>query len=245
MYVVNRKKRHVIMIGQLIVTLLICAIIMVSLVSPAQADPLDEGNRMLEERADAFVSEKGPAETFAYGPLSDDDDNRSLFRIPGLISDVTGLNFVPLATIQHLGGDIALYGAVSNLPGDLPGINDALSILARRQLIYFERDYYESYFGEVGEDLLGFSIMITREVWAAFEAEYGGLTVNDTDALMKKYPIAEKVVKLTGLEIEPVSGIRVMAGLDGLLKLMILLPEELPGKDKAIKEVNKARNKTM
>ena len=81
--------------------------------------PLEIGNEIIAERADELIEGGGVAETYAYGAIVDNEDNRKMFRIPALISELTGLDFVPLAVVEHLGSDITLYATVAGLPDDL------------------------------------------------------------------------------------------------------------------------------
>ncbi|GEM_PF-1954384 len=206
--------------------------------------PLQIGNEIIAERADELIEGGGKAETYAYGAIVDNDNNRKMFRIPALISELTGLDFVPLAVIEHIGSDIILYATVAGLPNDLTGKKEAVEILARRQLKHFERSYYDSYFKYLkGEDPLTFSNTVAKEVSEAFTAEYGDLTAADPESLGRKYPTARKVSELTGIDISALSGIRAFGGLESLLKFLSLLPEDLPGKDKAIKAVSKEKRK--
>jgi hypothetical protein len=205
--------------------------------------PLDVGNEIIAERADELIKGGGKAETYAYGAIVDNDDNRKMFRIPTLISEVTGLDFVPLAVIEHIGSDITLYATVAGLP-DIPGKEEAVAILARRQLKHFERSYYESYFKECkGEDPLTLSNRMAGEVSEAFTAEYGDPAAADPQSLGRKYPTAREVSELTGMDISAVAKIRAFGGLSSLLKFLSLLPEDLPGRDRAIKAVSKEKRK--
>ncbi len=209
------------------------------------SSPLEIGNSIIAEKADDLIKGGGKAETYAYGEIADNEDNRRMFRIPTLISEVTGLNFVPLAVIEHIGSDITLYAVVAGLPSDLTGKDVAVKTLARRQLKHFERSYYNSYFKKIkGDDPLLFSNVMAKEVSTAFTAEYGDLTVTDPANLGRKYPTARKVSELTGIDITALSGIRAFGGLESLLKFLSLLPEDLPGKDKAIKVVAKEKRKS-
>ncbi|MBN1573532.1 MAG: hypothetical protein JW984_10090 [Deltaproteobacteria bacterium] len=206
--------------------------------------PLETGNQIIAERADELIKGGGKAETYAYGAIADNDNNRNMFRIPALISELTGLDFVPLAIIEHIGSDIVLYATVAGLPDDLRGKEDAVKILARRQLKHFERTYYDSYFKELkGEDHLTFSNAAAKEVSEAFTAEYGDLTASDPESLGRKYPTAKEASELTGIDISALSRIRAFGGLESLLKFLSLLPEDLPGRDKAIKVVAKEKRK--
>lgn len=207
--------------------------------------PLDVGNEIIADKADMLIEGGGKAETYAYGAIVDNDDNRKMFRIPALISELTGLDFAPLAVIEHLGSEIALYATVAGLPDDLAGKEEAVKLLARRQLKHFERTYYDSYFKEiVGEDPLTLSNTMAKEVSEAFTAEYGDLADTDPESLGRKYPTAKKVSELTGMDISALAKIRAFGGLESLLKFLSLLPADLPGKDKAIKIVSKEKRKT-
>jgi hypothetical protein len=220
------------------------ALILVGSALSAFAGPIDVGNSIIHDTANALIESKGPAESFTYGKITDDENNRDMFKVPALISDVTGLDFVPLATIDLLGGELFFYSTVITLPEDLPGRDEAINILSRRQLKYFERAYYESYFSKYDvDDPLTLSSIMAREVWEAFKAEYGDLPYSDPDVLADKYPVAREVSELTGIEILPISGIMVKGGLSGLSYFLTLLPEQLPGIDKAIKAVSKERKK--
>jgi hypothetical protein len=207
-------------------------------------DNLKTANKIIAEKADDLVKAGGKAETYAYGAIVDSEDNRRLFRIPALISEVTGLDFVPLAVIEHIGSEITLYATVAGLP-DIEGKKDAVAILARRQLKHFERPYYDSYFKDAkGEDPLTLSNRMAGEVSEAFTAEYGDLTTTDPEGLGGKYPTAKEVSELTGMDITALSGIRAFGGLESLLKFLSLLPEDLPGRDKAIRAVAKEKRKS-
>jgi hypothetical protein len=214
-------------------------------VLPAVAgDPVGDANRTVDKIAQDLVAAKGEAKTFTYGPIVDDENNRKAFRIPALIADLTGLAFVPLAIIQHHGGDVALYAAVSGLSDRLPNKAGALKILARRQLMYFERGYYESYFRDVPTDNpTAFSGVVANEVWEAFKAEYGDLSSTDPALLSDRYPEAAEVAELIHVDLVPIAGIRAVAGISGLNEYLILMPDDLPGKDEAIKALSKAKRK--
>lgn len=212
---------------------------------PAFAGPIDVGNNIISEAADVLIEREGPAETFTYGKITDDEKNRDMFRVPALICEATGLDFVPLATIDHLGGELSLYSTATTLPEDLPGRDEAINILSRRQLRHFERSYYDNYFSRYGvDDPLALSSIMAGEVWKAFKAEYGDLPYSDADVLANKYPVAREVAESTGIEILPISGIMVKGGLSGLSYFLTLLPEQLPGIEEAIKAVSKERKKT-
>ncbi len=211
---------------------------------PAFAGPIDVGNNIISEAADVLIESKGPAETFTYGEIVDDEKNRDMFKVPALISEATGLDFVPLATIDHLGGELSLYSIAMTLPEDLPGRDEAIEILSRRQLRHFERSYYDNYFSKHEmDDILALSSIMAKEVWEAFKAEYGDLPYSDADVLADKYPVAREVAESTGIEILPIAGIMVKGGLSGLSYFLTLLPEQLPGIDEAIKAVSKERKK--
>lgn len=208
------------------------------------SDNLGAANKIVAERANDLIEAGGVAETYAYGAIVDNEDNRSMFRIPALISEVTGLDFVPLAVVEHIGSEITLYATVAGLP-EIPGKEEAVNILARRQLKHFERPYYDSYFKDLkGEDPLTLSNRMAREVSDAFTAEYGDLTTTDPKSLGGKYPTAKEVSELTGMDITALSGIRAFGGLESLLKFLSLLPEDLPGRDRAIKAVAKEKRKS-
>lgn len=211
----------------------------------AFAGPIDVGNKIISEATDELIEREGPAETFMYGKIVDDEKNRDMFKVPALISESTGLDFVPLATIDHLGGELSLYAIATTLPEDLPGRDEAIKILSRRQLRYFERSYYDNYFSKYEvDDVLALSSIMAKEVWEAFKAEYGDLPYWDADVLANKYPVAHEVAESTGIEILPIAGIMVKGGLSGLSYFLTLLPEQLPGIEKAIKAVSKERKKT-
>ncbi len=217
---------------------------LVSLIgAPARAaDVVADSNRSIELTAQALVAEKGEARTFAYGPIVDDQNNRSVFRVPAMIADITGLKFVPLAIIQQHGGDVALYAAISGLSDKLPRKSEAQALLARRQLIYFERPYYENYFRNFPkDDPVAFSNAVAREVWEGFKAEYGDLSSTDPKVLADRFPEAADVARIIHVDLVPIAGIRAVGGISGLNELLILLPDDLPGKDDAIKALSKAK----
>jgi hypothetical protein len=208
------------------------------------ADVVTAANKNLAVTAEAFVADKGEARTFTYGPIVDDANNRGVFRVPAMIADLTGLDFVSLAVIQHHGGDVALYAAVSGLPDGLPGRDEALKILARRQLIYFERPYFESYFRDLSrEDPKAYASAVAWEVWEAFRAEYGDLSSTDPAVLADKYPECAEIAELIGIDLVPIAGIRAVGGISGINEYLIIMPDTLPGKDEAIKELSKAKKK--
>ena len=107
-------------------------------------DPVARSNEIVAERMTELENQRGPAETYTYGAITDDENNRELFRVASKISDLTGLDFVALASIQQLGGEVELYSVATTLPGDLPGKDDMLRILARSRLRHFEPYYYEA-----------------------------------------------------------------------------------------------------
>jgi hypothetical protein len=214
------------------------------ILTAAESDPVPEANRAVEKIAQDLVAAKGEARTFTYGPIVDDENNRKAFRVPALIADLTGLAFVPLAIIQHHGGDVALYAAVSGLSDRLPHKDEALKILARRQLMYFQRGYFESYFRDVPtDDPAAFSGVAAHEVWGAFKAEYGDLSSTDPAVLSDRYPEAADVAELIHVDLVPIAGIRAVAGISGLNEFLILMPDDLPGKDEAIKVLSKVKKK--
>jgi len=207
--------------------------------------PVEDGNKIIAELAQEYVDKSGPAQTFSYGAILDDKNNREMFRVPSLLAEATGLDFVSLATIQHIGGDLGLYSTALNLPDSLEGKAGALKILERRQLKNFERGYYENYFGVFsGEDVSARSAKMAEEVWEAFRAEYGDLSTSDPETLAKKYAEVSEVSDLIGLDIVPLAGIRVMGGLSGFFYFLTLLPEELPGREEAIKIITRERKKS-
>ena len=208
------------------------------------ADPLEEANRVIEKTAQDLVAAKGEARTYTYGPIVDDQNNREAFRVPALIADLTGLEFVPLAVIQHHGGDVALYAAVGGLSDRLPGKAEAIKVLARRQLIYLSRPYYESYFRDFPQDDPAvFSNAVVNEVWEAFKAEYGDLSSTDPRVVSDKYPVAAEVADLIHVDLVPIAGIKARGGISGLNEVLILLPETLPGRDEAIEALSKEKRK--
>jgi hypothetical protein len=212
--------------------------------SAPAADLVAAANKDLATTAGALVAEKGQAKTFAYGPIVNDANNRGVFRVPALISELTGLDFVSLAVIQHHGGDVSLFAAISNLPSGLPGRSDALKMLARRQLIYFQRSYYEDYFrGLSRDDPKAYATAAASEVWEAFKAEYGDLSSTDPDVVADRYPEAAETAEIIGVDLIPMAGIRALGGISGLSEFLILMPDTLPGKDEAIKELSKAKKK--
>jgi len=207
-------------------------------------DPVAESNAIITERMALLEDQRGPAETYTYGAITDDANNRELFRVASKISDLTGLDFVALASIQQLGGEVDLYAVAMTLPDDLPGRDEMLQILARSRLRHFEPYYYEAYFKDYPQDdTAAFSQVVADEAWLAFREEYGDLSDTDPEALAEKYPAAKKAADLTGLDIVPLSGILAVGGYDGLSKLLMVLPEELPGKHEAIGEVADERKK--
>jgi hypothetical protein len=229
----------------------ISAVIAISVVGAAllvyaapSADIVAAANKNLSLTADALIAANGEARTFTYGPIVDDENNRGVFRVPAALADLTGLDFVSLAVIQHLGGEVALFAAVSDLPGDLPGKPEALKILARRQLIYFQRPYYEDYFHELSQDdPKAYANAVAAEVWEAFKTEYGDLSSTDPAVLEDRYPETAEVAEIIGVDLVPLAGIRALGGISGLNELLIFLPDTLPGKDEAIKELSKAKKR--
>ncbi|MBN1882642.1 MAG: hypothetical protein JW885_10750 [Deltaproteobacteria bacterium] len=208
-------------------------------------DPVARSNEIVAERMTELENQRGPAETYTYGAITDDENNRELFRVASKISDLTGLDFVALASIQQLGGEVELYSVATTLPGDLPGKDDMLRILARSRLRHFEPYYYEAYFKDYPQDdTAAFSQAVADEVWLAFREEYGDLSDTDPEGLAEKYPAAKKAADLTGLDIIPLSGVLATGGYDGLSKLLMVMPEELPGKHEAIGEVADERRKS-
>ena len=208
------------------------------------ADPVAESNEILAERMTVLEEQRGPAETYTYGAINDDENNRELFRVASKISDLTGLDFVALASIQQLGGEVELYATAMTLPDDLPGKDDMLQILARSRLRHFEPYYYEAYFKDYPQDdIAAFSQVMADEAWLAFREEYGDLSDTDPEVLAEKYPAAKKAGDLTGLDIVPLSGILAVGGYDGLSKFLMVLPDELPGKHEAIGKVADERRK--
>jgi len=212
--------------------------------SAPAADLAATANKSLALTAQELIAAKGEPRTFTYGPLVDDANNRGVFRVPALIADLTNLDFVSLAVIQHHGGDVSLYAAVSGLSDGLPGKGEALHILARRQLIYWQRPYYEDYFSGLSmDDPKAFAAAVTAEVWEAFKAEYGDLSSTDPKVLADKYPECFKIAGIIGVDLVPVAGIRAVGGISGINELLILLPDTLPGKDEAIEELSKVKKK--
>lgn len=212
--------------------------------SAPAADPVAGANKTLASTAESLIAAKGEARTFTYGPIVDDANNRGAFRVPALIADLTGLDFVSLAVIQHHGGDVALYAAVSGLPDGLAGKGDALAVLARRQLVYFERPYYENYFRDLSpDDPKAYAGAVAAEVWEAFKAEYGDLSSTDPRVLANKYPECADIAEIIGVDIVPLAGIRAVGGISGINEYLILMPDTLPGKDEALRELSRAKKK--
>jgi len=208
------------------------------------ADIVTSANKNLAATAESLIAAKGEARTFTYGPIVDDANNRSVFRVPALIAKMTGLDFVSLAVIQHHGGDVALYAAVSGLSDGLPAKEEALRTLARRQLIYFERPYYEYYFHDLPvDDPKAYASAVAAEVWEAFKAEYGDLSSTDPAVLANKYPECADIAESIGVDIVPIAGIRAVGGISGINEYLIIMPDTLPGKDEALKELSKAKKK--
>lgn len=212
---------------------------------PAPAvDIVAAANKSLALTAESLTAAKGEPRTYTYGPIVDDANNRSVFRVPALIADMTGLDFVSLAVIQHHGGEVTLFATVSDLPSALPGKADALKVLARRQLIYFQRPYYESYFAELSpDDPKAYANAVAREVWEAFKAEYGDLSSTDPKVLADKYPECSEISEIIGVDLVSLAGIRAVGGITGINEFLILMPDALPGKDEALRELSKAKKK--
>ncbi len=212
--------------------------------SASAADLVATANKNLALTAEALIAAKGEARTFTYGPIADDENNRGVFRVPAAIAELTGLDFVSLAVIQHHGGDVALFAAVSDLPNGFGGKSEALKILARRQLIYFERPYFENYFRDVSQDdPRAYAGVVAAELWEAFRTEYGDLSSTDPDVLGNQYPEAADASEIIGVDLVPLAGIRAVGGISGLNEFLILMPDTLPGKDEAIEALSKAKKK--
>jgi hypothetical protein len=215
-----------------------------SRLSASAADLAATANRNLALTAETLTAAKGEARTFTYGLIVDDENNRSVFRVPATIADLTGLDFVSLAVIQHHGGDVALFAAVSDLPNGLPGKSEALRMLARRQLIYFQRPYFESYFRDLSpDDPKAYANTVAAEVWEAFRTEYGDLSSTDPHVLADRYPEVAETAEIIGVDLVPLAGIRAVGGISGLNEFLIVMPDTLPGKDEAIKELSKTKKK--
>ncbi len=212
--------------------------------SAPAADLVATANKDLALTAEGLIAAKGQARTFAYGPIVDDSNNRGVFRVPALIASLTGLDFVSLAVIQHHGGDVSLFAAISNLPNGFHGKSDALKILARRQLIYFQRSYYQDYFSDLSQDdPTAYANAVAGEVWEAFKSEYGDLSSVDPGVLAGRYPEAAEAAEIIGVDLVPIAGIRAMGGISGLNEFLIIMPDTLPGKEEALKELSKAKKK--
>jgi hypothetical protein len=210
----------------------------------AGADPVAAANKSLAATAESLIAAKGEARTFAYGLIVDDANNRGVFRVPALIADMTGLDFVSLAVIQHHGGDVALYAAVSGLPDGLPKKDEALKVLARRQLIYFERPYYESYFrGLSRDDPKVYANAVASEIWEAFKVEYGDLSSTDPAVLADRYPECADIAEIIGVDLVPIAGIRAVGGISGINEFLIIMPDTLAGKDEALRVLSKVKKK--
>ncbi len=212
--------------------------------SATAADLVATANKSLAAAAESLIASKGEPRTFRYGAIVDDANNRGAFRVPAVIADLTGLDFVSLAVIQHHGGDVGLYAAVSGLSDSLPNKGEALEVLARRQLIYFERPYYESYFRDLSrDDPKAYADSAAAEIWEAFKAEYGDLSSTDPKVLADKYPECADIAEIIGVDIVPIAGIRAVGGISGINEFLILMPDTLPGKDEALRELSKAKKK--
>ncbi|MBN2223236.1 MAG: hypothetical protein JW765_01025 [Deltaproteobacteria bacterium] len=221
----------------------IAGVVMFFRPAPA-ADVLAEANKSLALTAETLIAAKGEPRTFTYGPIVDDANNRGVFRVVALIADLTGLDFVSLAIIQYHGGDITLFAAVSNLPNALAGKSDALKILARRQLIYLQRPYYEDYFRDLSrDDPVAYANAVAAEVWEAFKAEYGDLSSTDPSLLKDKYPECSDISEIIGVDLVPIAGIRAVGGISGINEFLILMPDTLSGKDEAIQALSKVKKK--
>lgn len=212
--------------------------------SAPAADLVAAANKSLALAAESLIAAKGEPRTFRYGAIVDDANNRDAFRVPALIADLAGLDFVSLAVIQHHGGDVGLYAAVSGLSDGLPNKGEALEVLARRQLIYFERPYYENYFRDLSrDDPKAYADAAAAEIWEAFKAEYGDLSSTDPKVLADKYPECADIAEIIGVDIVPIAGIRAVGGISGINEFLILMPDTLPGKDEALRELSKAKKK--
>lgn len=185
------------------------------------------GSEYLDALYQDMLELNGPATTYAHGEIVDDENNRLLFPYSDAMANVTGLDFVQLATIQFYQGLYGVDQVVDHLEPTNPGLEQAEYYQSLRTLttsLYYEE---AAIFLESLEDATLSTAEAQNEIYVTVFLEAWNLMVpGDPIALNEAYyPQAAECAELTGLDFEVLATVQQKGGTNGLQIMIDLFPE--------------------
>ncbi len=194
----------------------------------------------LDETYERIVEKRGgPVKTAFKGPIVDDEWNRNHFYYPSKLSEITGLDFVKLASVKIVNGSNGLHRIVEKTPdaGETAEAHRLMRLhdLAGARTQRKARPLLES----LEDDSLDEAAQ--RAAWLDAYVKGWELRTDSSRPLAMEpasFPEAAKVAQRTGMEFDKLAFVQYKGGRRGLESLVKTFPE-LDDREEVLADVEK------